>query len=189
MDESLAQERQALQLDPLSNIINRNVGDVFVYQHKYDEGIAQYRKTLQVDPTFTSAMNNMAMAYAHKGMYAEAIAEFQKGAAAAPASGVVAAPSPVLAYIYAKSGRTAEARQMLTGILEGAKQRYVPANTIARIYAALGDKDKAFEWLEKGYIERSLTSQSGSMIVDPSFDHLRQDPRYIDLLRRINLKS
>jgi eukaryotic-like serine/threonine-protein kinase len=189
MDESLAQERQALQLDPLSNIINRNVGDVFVFQHKYDEGIAQYRKTLQVDPTFTSAMNNMAMAYAHKGMYSEAIAEFQKGAATASANGAAAAPSPVLAYIYAKSGRTAEAKQMLAGILEGAKRRYVPANTIARIYAALGGKDKAFEWLEKGYIERSLTSQSGSMIVDPSFDPLRQDPRYIDLLRRINLKS
>jgi serine/threonine protein kinase/Tfp pilus assembly protein PilF len=191
LDESLTQERRALELDPLSSIINRNVGDVLVYQHKYDQAIAQYRKTLQVDPTFTSAANNMAMAYAHKEMYAEAIAEFEKGAnpgGAPPAAGTTAPPSPVLAYIYAKSGRKADAEKILASIQEGARQRYVPAITSARIYTALGEKDKAFEWLQKSYIERSLTAQTGGVKADPSFDPLHSDPRYADLLHRINLQ-
>jgi Tfp pilus assembly protein PilF len=191
LDESLTQERRALELDPLSSIINRNVGDVLVYQHKYDQAISQYRKTLQVDPTFTSAANNMAMAYAHKEMYAEAIAEFEKGAnpgGVAPAPSATMPPSPVLAYIYAKSGRKADAEKILASIQEGARQRYVPAITSARIYTALGEKDKAFEWLQKSYIERSLTAQTGGIKADPSFDPLHSDPRYADLLHRINLQ-
>jgi eukaryotic-like serine/threonine-protein kinase len=182
LDEALTQERRALELDPLSTIINRNVGDVFLYQHKYDQAIAQYRKTLEVDPTFGSAINNMALAYAHKGMYPEAIDEFQKG------TGGATPPSPVLTYIYAKAGRKAEALEMLARIQESAKQRYVPALTSARIYTALGQKDKAFEWLEKAYFDRSISAQTGGIKADPAYDPLRSDARFNNLLRRINLQ-
>jgi TolB-like protein/Tfp pilus assembly protein PilF/predicted Ser/Thr protein kinase len=192
LEEALTQERRALELDPLSTIINRNVGDVFLYQRKYDQAIAQYRKTLEVDPTFGSAVNNMALAYAHKGMYAEAIDEFQKGAGGAAASSGRGAgnapPSPVLAYIYAKAGRKAEALQMLARIQDSAKDRYVPALTSVRIYSALGQKDKAFEWLEKAYNDRSIAAQTSGIRADPAYDPLRSDPRFADLLRRINLQ-
>jgi tetratricopeptide (TPR) repeat protein len=168
-----------------------------LYQRKYDEAIAQYRKTLEVDPTFGSAVNNMALAYAHKGMYAEAIDEFQKGAGggAAPSgrgsrnAPPSPAPSPVLAYIYAKAGRKAEALQMLASIQDGAKERYVPALTSVRIYAALGQKDNAFEWLEKAYSDRSIAAQTSGIKADPAYDPLRSDPRFADLLRRIHLQS
>jgi serine/threonine protein kinase/tetratricopeptide (TPR) repeat protein len=189
LEEALAQERRALELDPLSMIINRNVGDVLMYQRKYDLAIAQYRKALELDPTFTSAINNMALAYAHKGMYPEAIDEFQKGAGTSARSGSGGAPpSPVLAYIYAKAGRKAEARQMLTLIQDGASERYVPAITSARIYGALGEKDMAFEWLEKSYAEHSIAAQTSGIKADPAFDPLRSDPRFTDLLRRIHLQ-
>ena len=68
------------------------------------------------------------------------------------------------------------------------KQKYVSARYRARIYAALGDKDKAFEWLEKSYEERSIGSAFASIKVDPIFDPLRSDPRFADLLRRMNLQ-
>jgi Flp pilus assembly protein TadD len=191
LDAALTEARRALELDPLSTIINRNVGDVFLFQHKYDQAIAQYRKTLEVDPTFTSAINNTALAYAHKGMYPEAIAEFQKGSANGAPTGTgadAAPPSPILTYIYARAGRKAEAQQMLALIQESAKRRYVPAMNSARIYTALGDKDKAFQWLERAYIEHSITAQTSGVQADPSFDPLRSDPRFADLLRRINLQ-
>jgi eukaryotic-like serine/threonine-protein kinase len=191
LDDAMKEERRALELDPLSTIINRNVGDVFLFQHKYDQAIAQYKKTLEIDPTFGSAVNNLALAYAHKGMYPEAIAEFQKGTggAAPPATGDGnSAPSPVLTYIYAKAGRTAEAEQMLNAIQNSATRRYVPAISSARVYTALGQKDNAFEWLEKAYIERSISAQTNGIKVDPAFDPLRSDPRFADLLRRIHLQ-
>ena len=193
LDEAMNEERRALELDPLSLIINRNVGDVYLFQKRYDQAIAQYRRTLELDPTFNSAINNMVLAYAHKGMYAEAIAEFQKAsggnAAAATGAGAGSAPpSPVLTYVYAKSGRKAEARQMLARIQDSARQRYVPSITSARIYTALGEPDLALQWLEKAYLERSISAQTSGIKADPAFDPLRPDPRFADLLRRINLQ-
>jgi TolB-like protein/Tfp pilus assembly protein PilF len=195
LQEALDRERRALELDPLSTIINRNVGDVLLFQKQYDEAIAQYRKTLELDPDFFSAINNLAYAYTQKGMYQEAIAEQQRGAAtlssALPPPGrtPVSAPPPAsLGYIYAKSGRRVEAQQILNRISEASRQRYIPALASARIYAALGDRDRAFEWLEKAHADRSIAAQTFGIKVDPAFDSLRSDPRFADLLRRINLQ-
>ena len=197
LDEAMAEERRALALDPLSTIINRNVADVFLFQHKYDQAIEQYKKTLELDPGFNTAMNNMGLAYLQKGMYAEAIAQYQKSANvgnAPPAdqsgSGDAAPTTRTsgLAYGYAKSGRTADALRMLNDIQRAASQRYVPALASVRIYAALGQKDKAFEWLEKAYASRSIAAQTFGIKVDPQLDPLRSDPRFTDMLRRINLQ-
>jgi len=195
LDESMAQEKRALELDPLSLMINRNVGDAFLFARQYDQAIEQYRKTLELDPTFISGINNLALAYVQNSMYPEAIAEYEKAASvignAAPPPGRGAGnalPPYGLAYVYAKAGRRAEAQQLLNRMNEASKQRYIPAMNSARIYSALGEKDKAFDWLEKAYADRSIAAQTFGIKVDPSFDPLRSDPRFANLLRRINLQ-
>jgi hypothetical protein len=86
------------------------------------------------------------------------------------------------------AGRRAEAQKVLDQLTARAKQKYVPAYFSARIYAGLGQKDKAFEWLEKAFDDRSIGMSFGTIAVDPVFDPLRSDPRFHDLLRRMNLQ-
>jgi serine/threonine protein kinase/tetratricopeptide (TPR) repeat protein len=203
LQEAMTSERRALELDPLSPIINRSVGDVFLFQKQYDQAIEQYRKTLELDPGFISALANLALAYTEKSMYQEALAEYERIAAtlgiAVPSQegrgvppqqgrGGAGPPPMALAYLFAKSGREAEAQQLLGATIQASRRRYVPALYVARIYAALGDKEKAFEWMEKAYAERSIAAQTFGIKVDPTFDSLRSDPRFTDLLRRINLQ-
>ena len=114
-------------------------------------------------------------------MYKEGIAEFEKELAISPGSQSTIG----LGYAYAVAGRKAEAQKVLDRLNELSKQKYVPAVVRARIYAGLGEKDKAFEWLEKGYEDRSIGTH---IKVDPIFDPLRSDPRFADLLRRMNLQ-
>jgi tetratricopeptide (TPR) repeat protein len=114
-------------------------------------------------------------------MYKEGIAELEKALAISPGY------TPVLSgigYAYAVAGIRAEAQKMLDKLNELSKQKYVPAVSRAIIYAGLGEKDKAFEWLEKGYEERSTYG----IKADPAYDPLRSDPRFADLLRRMNLQ-
>jgi tetratricopeptide (TPR) repeat protein len=196
MEESMAQEKRALELDPLSLMTNRNLGDVFFFMRQYDQAIEQYHKTLELDPSFSSGINVLAAAYTQKSMFQEAFAEHEKIAgimtgAAPPGRGRGAGgaiPSAGLAYTYAKAGRRAEALQVLNRMQEASKQRYISAMGSARIYAALEEKDKAFEWLEEAYADRSIAAQTFGIKADPAFDSLRSDPRFANLLRRINLQ-
>ena len=109
------------------------------------------------------------------------MAEFEKTLVISPGntSGLAG-----LGYAYAVTGRRAEAQKVLDQLTDLSKQKYVSAVFRAYIYAALGEKDKAFEWLEKGYEDRSTYT----IKVDPFFDPLRSDPRFADLLRRMNLQ-
>jgi hypothetical protein len=86
------------------------------------------------------------------------------------------------------AGRRAEAQKVLDKLNELAKRKYVSGRYRARIYAGLGEKDKAFEWLEKSYEDRSIGTGFASMKVDPTFVTLRSDPSFADLLRRMNLQ-
>ncbi len=92
-----------------------------------------------------------------------------------------------LGYAYAVAGRRAEAQKVLDKLNELSKQSYVPAEAMACVYAGLGDKDKAFEWLEKTYEERSA-APFHPLKADPIYDPLRSDPRFVDLLRGTNLQ-
>ena len=88
-------------------------------------------------------------------------------------------------HLAAVSGKRAEAQKVFDQLNELSKQKYIQAVLRARIYAAIGEKDMAFEWLEKGFEDRSIQS----IKVDPTFDPLRSDPRFADLLRRMNLQQ
>jgi tetratricopeptide (TPR) repeat protein len=152
---------------------------------QYDQAIEQFRKTLELDPNFTLTREFLGSAYLQKNMYMEALAEFQEALANSPDNMFTLSE---LGYAYAKSGRKAEAQKVLDQLNELSKRKFVPAISAVIIYVGLGEKDKAFEWLEKAYEDRSLGGPLASLKVDPIFDPLRSDPRFADLLRRMNLQ-
>ena len=179
-DEAIAEAKRALELDPLSLNINWFLGLVYIFARQYDQAIEQYRKALELDPNFFMLHAFLGIAYVHKSMYKEGIAEFEKAVAISPSNLSLS----FLGYGYAAAGRRVEAQKVLDKLNELSKRKYVPALHRAIIYAGLVEKDKAFEWLEKAYEERYTIA----IKVNPVFDPLRSDPRFKDLLRRMNLE-
>ena len=176
--------KQVLELDPLSVPANRLLGQLFYHARQYDRATEQLRKTLELDPNDTLAYVDLGLAYLQKSMYKEGIAEFEKALVISPgyASGAIAARTRLC--VAGQKSRSPEGARSIECALEAevCRPRYV-----ASIYAVLGEKDKAFEWLEKSYEDRSITG-FGSIKVDPAYDPLRSDPRFSDLLRRMNLQ-
>ena len=180
-DESIAEGRRAEELDPLSPVISMDVGTNLTRARRFDEAIAQFNRTLALDPNFYAARFSLATAYHAKGQYEEAIVEFRKSLALNDDPWVKA----LLARSLAKSGKRDEAYKLLGELQSESARRYVPSSGVAVVFAALGEKDKAFVWLEKDVNERSPRAPMFS--ANPVFDDLRDDPRFKDLLRRIEL--
>jgi tetratricopeptide (TPR) repeat protein len=179
--EAIAEAKRAQELDPLSLMINAIGGRVFFYARRYDEAIAQCRRTLELNPGFYPAHLFLAWAYEQEKQYAEAISEYQKAIAPGQSNPLLAAE---LARGYAAAGKRTEALTIISQMGELSKRRYVSSYVIAQIYTALGDTGRAFQWLEKAYQERD--SQLAWLKAEPGFDRLRSDPRFQDLLRRMN---
>jgi len=178
LDDYLLHLTKALELDPHSVKGNSVLGFGFYLTGQYDQAIEQERMVLDMDPNFAAAHAFLWRAYLQKGMYGEAIAEFQKGIDSLGMSRSFA----FLAYAYAKSGRKDEAQKMLAELK--AKKSYVSPDFFALIYTGLGEKDNAFEWLQKYYEEHR---DPDFIKVNPIYDSLHSDPRFKDLLRRMNL--
>jgi len=183
-EESIAEYRKALELDPLSIIINIYLGTVFWMMHRDDLAIEQLNKSIELDPSLYIPHFYLAYTYVSKGKHDEAIAEAQKAIDLSGGSnpGLLIT---TLGYVYAAAGNQEEAKKALSQALELSKQRYVSPFNIAVIYVGLGQKDKAFEWLEKAYEEHD--HWMWFPIVHPALDSLCDDPRYTALLRKMNL--
>jgi len=182
-DEALREMLQAQDLDPLSLPKITSVGEVLYEAGRYDEAIAAYKKALEMDPNSGFAYWAIGRAYLEKGMYEQAIASFQK---AIPLSGDSPDEPAELARAYAKSDRKTEARRIADDLKEQSKRRYISPCVIASIYAALGEKDQAFVWLEKAYEAHDFILVL--LKVEPMFDNLRSDPRFTILLKRVGLE-
>jgi len=117
-------------------------------------------------------------------MYSEAIAEF-KNAIPLKGGSEPSLSKAGLGHVYAVTGRKSDARAVLGELKQTSGKEYLPATSIALIYAGLGEKDQAFAWLDKGYEERAFQLQW--IKIDPRWDSLRSDPRFEDLLHRIGL--
>ena len=181
-DAALVEAQRAYELDPLSIIINARVGHTYYFGRRYDQAIEQYKKTLELDPNFAIAHSRLGWAYLQKGLQRDAVEEFLKGNSLAGESQEAVAE---LKQAFLRSGMQGYWRRSLELEQQKAKHRYVSAYDIAVLYARLGQKEQALSWLDKAYEERS--SSLVYLKVEPSFDSLRQDPRLVDLLRRINL--
>jgi TolB-like protein/Flp pilus assembly protein TadD len=182
--EADAEKKRALDLEPLSLVINFDVGLASYNSRSYDQAIDQFQKTLELDATFPPPYAYLAAAYEQKGMFQEAITTFERAITVSQGPPKAMAMAG-LAHVYAVSGRKTEARKILAELQRLSEHSYVPATGTALIYAGLGDKDQAFAWLDKAYEEHSF--QLNILNVEPRFDPLRSDPRFTELLRRMGL--
>ena len=182
-DEAIAEGRRAEELDPLSLAISMDVGANLSRARRFNEAIAQLNRTLTLDPNFYIARNALGTAYLANGQYPEAIAEFRKARALSDDPWVKA----LLARALAKSGERDEAVKILAELESEATHRYVNSASFAIVYGALGEKDKAFAFLEKEVAARA--SRPPLFSVNPVFDDLRDDPRFQDIVRRISLSK
>jgi len=180
-DEAIAEMKRAQELDPLSLAINADVGNTYTQARQYDKAIEQLRKAIEMDQSFYFAHAQLGMAYQMKHDFQDAIAEYQKARELNDDPFVLA----LLGNVYAASGRRDEALRILDQLKQLSKQRFVYAYGIALVYAGLGDKDQAFQWLEKSLQDHE--ARINRLKVDPFFDSLRSDPRYGDLIHRIGL--
>jgi tetratricopeptide (TPR) repeat protein len=182
IDEALIEIQTALDLDPLSVIINRIYADILMDGRRFDESIQQYHKTLELDPNLPIVHYFLARAYTAKGMYDEAVAEYTK---TAELNKVPPEAIKRLKEIYAKSGWKSYVQAQLDQLTVGLERRQLPPFVIATIYTQLDRKDEAIDWLEKGYEERDF--RMTLIRVAWELDSLRSEPRFKELIRRMGL--
>jgi tetratricopeptide (TPR) repeat protein len=166
----------------LSPRVREQVPFVLLNSRRYDEAIAQYRSLLELDPAYSTAHWFLAVSYAENGLFPEAITELQR---AIDTSDRSPAMLGYLGGIYGRAGRNAEALALLEELTALSKRGYVTPAAFVLLFTGLGDKDRAFEWLEKAAEERS--NLMIFLAVHPPLDPLRTDPRFHALLRRIGL--
>jgi serine/threonine-protein kinase len=181
-DEGIAENKRAVELDPLSSMANELLGQTLYFARRYDQAIEQLYQTIDMNPNDWFAQVLHADSYEQKGQVSEAIADLRKARVSA-----TTAPwaSGELARAYALAGKQEEAQKVLVGLEQQWKRSHVGAYNIATVYAALGEKDQTFTWLEKAYEDRTFFLTV--LKVDPEMDPLRSDPRFNDLLRRVGL--
>ena len=178
--ESLAQMNRARDLDPLSISMNFSLGWRLYMARRYDQAIDQLRNTLDMDPNFALPRMVLGQAYEQKGDYPQAIAELQKAARISNDSPVMLG---ALGHAYGVSGNRSGAQKVLDQLMEQSKTQYVSPFYVAIVYAGLAENDKAVDWLEKAYKDRSNAIVFSK--VDPQLDGLRSNPRFQSLLHRL----
>jgi serine/threonine-protein kinase len=190
-DESLAQRKRALELDPLSLSISTGLGRAYFWARRYDESIEHLQKPLERDPKYADTHWSLGLAYEGKKMYPEAIGSFQSAIGLSKTAEFPEGKPEMIAalgHAYAVMGRRNDALKIVDQLKELiSQQRYVSPYSIALIYVGLGEKDMALEWLDRAYEERDESYLH--LMVDPRLDALRSDPRYIEKLRMIKLAS
>jgi TolB-like protein/Flp pilus assembly protein TadD len=179
-EREVAVMKRAVALDPLSFVINTNLGVAYIHAGRLDDAITQLRKTVEMNDAFYYARYSLAEALELKGNIAEAMAEYQK------TINVTDDPIPLgmLGRLYAMRGRKDEAQQILQRLRQRREQRYTAAYCLALVYIGLGDRNEALNWLEQGYRERDGFN-IGPIRIDPLLTPLHGDPRFEALAEKI----
>jgi TolB-like protein/predicted Zn-dependent protease len=180
--QAIEEIKQARRLDPLASTVNTAEGRILHFSRRYDRAIEQFRKVLEFDPTFVAAHLDLGASYEQKLMFQEALTEFQACVALSGGNPLYLA---AVGEAYGRLGRRDEALKIIGELQEGPRDRYVSPSDIALIYIALGDNDQAFSLMEKAYEQRDASLVWSK--VAPEVDPLRSDPRFQDLLRRMDL--
>ena len=178
--ESLAESLRALELDPLSLVLNGHLAWHYLYARQYDQAIQQCQRTAELDRNYPETADFRGLAYEQKGMYREAIAELQM---AVNLSGNSPHIKAELGHAYAIAGETTPALDILDELKRESTETHISSYDIAVIYIGLGRKDQALEALENAYQERSEWLRY--VKVDPRLDPLRGDPRFEKLANQV----
>jgi tetratricopeptide (TPR) repeat protein len=169
-EEAIGRLKRALQINPYSSYANLYLGYEYKQAGQHDMAIEQFKNTLELNLDRGSVRLFLAETYEEKKMYKEAWAELKK----TPPDDQWTITN--MGYVYAVTGKRDEAKKMLRKILTLSKKRNVVPAWVALVYTGLGQKDKAFKWLLKGYFEHS--PRMVMIKHDSRFDSLRSDPRF-----------
>jgi TolB-like protein/Tfp pilus assembly protein PilF len=179
-DEAVREATLTRDLDPLSLESNRVLGYRLYHARRYDEAIAVFKKLIEMDPNYDAAYGLMAYCHVAKGQFKDAIAAFYEAIRLGDKSTSI---QVYLGEAYASNGERQKAEAILKE-LQNTKE-YVSPGELAVLYGALGDKEGAFASLNKAYADHDLQLQF--LKVDPSYDRLRDDPRFQELLQKVGL--
>jgi serine/threonine protein kinase/Flp pilus assembly protein TadD len=181
-EQAIDEIKIAQNYDPLSVVINTTAALVYNFARQFDQAIEQCQKVFEVFPGFPLAHFERGRAFEQKGMFAEALAEHQN---ARTFSGDTPQTITAFGHALALLDRAGDARKVIDELLEIGKRKYLPAIYLAAVYSGLNEKDQALQWLEKAYQDHS--DYLVYLRREPTFDRLRADPRFQDLMRRIGL--
>ena len=181
-NEAVTQMEKARELDPLSTRINADLGMAYLSAGKYDQAIAQEEKTLELNSKSSGARWIRGMAYQQKKMYEQAIIDYRSALELSPGNPNYLA---ALGHVYASSGNTTAAHNILDTLFVGNKKEPVSPFFFALVYAGLNDKEKALEWLQQAYVEKSGSVRYLKM--EPRLQNLRNETRYVALMQKIGL--
>jgi len=181
-EEAMAQIQRALELDPLNALFRSHYAMDLMYARRYDDAIAVLRDTLETSPNDLVSLSTLRSAYHMKHMYAEAL-EVWKASYAARGD---QAAEEALTRGFREGGYSMALQRAAEALVARSQTAYVPSWQIGTLYTRAGKKDEALEWLAKAY--QAHDPNMPYISVDPIFDDLRDDPRFRDLLRRMNLK-
>jgi len=180
-EEAISELKQAVRLDPVSLMSTGSLAWVYLCARRYDQEIEECKKTLDLDRNFYHVRWGLGMGYLQKAMCEQAIVEMREAVKLSQDAPLVVG---MLGEAYAAAGHRDEAQKVLEQLKELSKQRYVTPYIVGRIYAALNQVDEALRWLETAYREHAAWMVW--LKVDARLDGLRSDPRFQDLLRRMN---
>ncbi len=180
-NEAVTETRKALELDPLTPSTNLQLGWVLYYARRHDESVAQLEKTLELAPDFGYANMELGWNYAQKRMYPEAVSECQRAVSLMPEEQVTLG---TCGNVYGLAGRRKGALMLLDRLKKLSARGYLDPYNVASLYDGLGDRDQTMDWLERAYRERSASLYA--IRVELWTDRLRSDPRFQDLLHRMN---
>jgi TolB-like protein/DNA-binding winged helix-turn-helix (wHTH) protein/Tfp pilus assembly protein PilF len=184
LQDSFDQINKARELDPLSISINFSLGWRLYMARQYDRAIQQLRNTLEMDPSYELPHLVLGLSYAQRGDFDLAIPELRKAVELSHGTPLMIS---ALANAYARSGNKPEAEKLLAELVSQAKKQYVSPYYFAVVYVGLGEPERALDWLEKAFADRS----NGLVFlkVEPELDDLRSNPRFIALQLKLNFPS
>jgi tetratricopeptide (TPR) repeat protein len=181
-DEAIGMQRRGRELDPLAAVATSDLTTTLIRAGRYDEALGEARRLIEMEPAFPLAHSTLGWAHLKKGQSVEGLRELEQAVSLSPGNTLFLAQ---LGQAYAMTGETARARDVLTRLQAMAEERYVPPYHFAYIHTGLGEHDKAIDLLEVAVEERAGGAYGikGSFL----FTALRAHPRFLALLRTINL--